>query len=245
MTPRWGRPGRGGGQGGQSATEFLIVFPLLIMLVLGVIQWGLLYQARAVLNHASLLAARAGAVHHGDKGEMKKALAAGLTPLFASEASMAGFVAARTKAFTEISVSNLASIDVLNPTAQAFTDFGQARLDGLGGGDREIPNDTLNFRNPAPGASSGVSVQDANILHVRVSYCYRLIVPVVGRMIHAAVHALPLGHALQAHGMGDPFGIGGGPLVDSCMRPMVEGPRIRIQSEAVVRMQSPFYRSNL
>lgn len=234
-----------GGEGGQSATEFLVVFPMLIFLVLGVVQWGLLYQARAVLNHASLLAARAGAVHNGSKSEMKKALAAGLTPLFASEASMAGFAAARAKAFTEISVANLASIDVLNPTTQAFTDFGQVRLDGLGGGDREIPNDTLNFRNPNAGASSGISVQDANILHVRVSYCYRLIVPVVGRMIHAAVNALPGGHALQAQGMSDPFGIGSGPLVDSCTRPLVSGPRIKIQSEAVVRMQSPFYRSNL
>ncbi|WP_422013415.1 TadE/TadG family type IV pilus assembly protein [Roseateles sp.] len=240
------RPGRRlWKQGGQSATEFLVVFPMLIFLVLGVIQWGLLYQARAVLNHASLLTARAGAVHNGNKGEMKKALAAGLTPLFASEASMTGFATARAKAFTEISVANLASIDVLNPTAQAFSDFGQVRLDGAAGGDREIPNDTLNFRNPTPGTASGISVQDANILHVRVSYCYRLIVPVVGRMIHAAVNALPLSHTLQANGMSDPFSVGDGPLVDSCTRPLVSGPRIRIQSEAVVRMQSPFYRSNL
>lgn len=243
MKRRGGRQARG--QGGQSATEFLVVFPLLIFLGLGVVQWGLLYQARSVLNHASLLAARAGAVHNGSRSEMKKALAAGLTPLFASEASMAGVATARAKAAAEVSVANLASIDVLNPTPQAFSDFGQVRLDGLGGGDREIPNDTLNFRNPAPGAASGISVQDANILHVRVTYCYRLIVPVVGRMIHAAVNALPGGHALQAHGMSDPFGVGGGPLVDSCMRPLVAGPRIKIQSEAVVRMQSPFYRSNL
>ena len=232
-------------QSGQSATEFLVVFPMLVVLVLGVIQWGLLYQARAVLNHATLLAARAGALHNGSKSEMRSALAAGLTPLFASEASMAGFATARAKAFSEISIANLASITVVNPTPQAFNDFGQARLDGVGGSDREIPNDTLNFRNPKPGSSSGVSVQDANILHVRISYCYRLVVPVVGRLIHATVNALPGGHALQAHGMSDPFGIGDGPLVDSCTRPMVAGPRIRIQSEAIVRMQSPFYRSNL
>jgi hypothetical protein len=232
---------------GQSATEFIIIVPALIFLVFGVIQWGLLYQARATLNHATLLAARAGAVHNGDKGEMRKALAAGLAPLFASEASMTGYLAARTKAFTEISVAQLATIDIVNPTKEAFTDFGQVRLDGLGGPtEREIPNDTLNYRNPAPGASSGVSVQDANILHLRVSYCYRLVVPVVGRMIHAVSHALPtFGHALQNHGMSDPFGIGTGPVVDTCTRPLVAGPRIRIESEAVVRMQSPYYRSNL
>jgi hypothetical protein len=89
-------------------------------------------------------------------------------------------------------------------------------------------------------------MQDANILHLRVGYCYRLIVPIVGRMIHAAANVpTAFSHVLQEHGMSDPFGIGDAPLVDSCTRPLVEGPRIRIQSEAVVRMQSPFYKGNL
>jgi len=232
---------------GQSATEFIVIFPALIFLVFGVIQWGLVYQARATLNHAALLAARAGAVHNGSQAEMRKGLAAGLAPLFASEATMNGYLAARAKAFTEVSVAKLATIAIVNPTPQAFNDFGQARLDGLGpASDREIPNDTLNYRNPAPGASSGVSVQDANILHLRVTYCYRLVVPVVGRMIHAASNALSsFSHSLQNHGMSDPFGIGSSPPVDPCTRPLVAGPRIRIESEAIVRMQSPYYRSNL
>ena len=125
---------------------------------------------------------------------------------------------------------------------------GQPRLDGSGAaGDREIPNDTLIYRNTAAGATSGVSVQDANILHLRVGYCYRLIVPVVGRMIHAAKNALiAFDHVLQSNGMSDPFGIGSAPVLDTdCVNPLAAGPRIRIQSEAVVRMQSPFYRSNL
>ena len=232
--------------GGQAATEFLIVFPVLIFLVFGVIQWALIYQARATLNHAVLLAARAGAMNHGNKADMRKGLAAGLAPLFASDACMAGYATARAKAFTEISIANLATFAVVNPTPQAFADFGQVRLDGLGGADRELPNDTLNYRNPAPGASSGVSIQDANILHLRVTYCYRMFVPVVGRMIHAVSNALtPFDHSLQNHGMSDPFGIGTSPLIDPCVRPLVAGPRIRIQGEALVRMQSPYYRSNL
>jgi TadE-like protein len=235
-------------QRGQSMVEFLVIYPALIFLLFGVIQWSLVYQARATLNHAALLAARSGAIHNGDRGEMKKALAAGLTPLFASEASDSGYLAARAKALAEISVADLASFEIVNPTAAAFTDFGAPRLDQAGSpSDREIPNDTLTYRNTSAGAASGVSVQDANILHLRVSYCYRLIVPVVGRMIHAVSTALtPFDHSLQATGMSDPFGIGSGGLpVDSCTRPFVQGPRIRIQSEAVVRMQSPFYRSNL
>ncbi len=235
-------------QRGQSMVEFLVIYPALIFLLFGVIQWSLIYQARSALNHAALLAARSGAVHNGDRSAMKTALAAGLTPLFASEPSEAGYLAARTQAFTEINVANLAGFSIINPTDAAFSDFGQPRLDGKGGAaDREIPNDTLTYRSTAAGAASGVSVQDANLLHLRVSYCYRLIVPVVGRMIHAVSNTLtPFDHPLQAQGMSDPFGIGSGGLpVDSCTRPFVKGPRIRIQSEAVVRMQSPFYRSNL
>lgn len=233
---------------GAAATEFLIMFPALIFLLFGVIQWGLIYQARATLDHAVLLAARAGAVQNGNKNEMKKGLAAGLAPLFASEPTMTGYTAARGKAFVEVLMPNIVDLKVVNPTDKAVADFGQARLDGAGpAGDREIPNDTLIYRNTSAGATSGVSVQDANILHVRVGYCYRLIVPVVGRMIHAAKNALTsFDHVLQSHGMSDPFGIGSGPVVDTdCVNPLAAGPRIRIQSEAIVRMQSPYYRSNL
>ena len=230
---------------GVAATEFLIVFPALVFVLFGVIQWALIYQARATLNHATLLAARSGALHGGSKAEMRKGLAAGLAPLFASEATMAGYLTARGKAFTEISVFNLASIDVVNPTAQALADFGRPKLDGTAG--TELPNDTLNYRNTSAGGSSGVSIQDANILHVRITYCYRMIVPVVGRMIEAVSHAMtPFDHSLQSHGMSDPFGIGSPVVLDPlCTRPGAAGPRIKIESEAVVRMQSPFDRKNL
>jgi hypothetical protein len=231
---------------GQASTEFLVMLPLLILLVFGIIQFALIYQARATLNHATLLAARAAALHNGDKSEMRAALAAGLLPLFATAPSPEDYLNALRKAKTETAaLSNMVSIKVLNPTVKAFKDFGRARLDGAGG--RELPNDTLNYRNPAPGASSGVSIQDANIVHVRVTYCFRLIVPVVDRVIYSAVNALtPSSAAVSANGMSDPFGTHGltKPTI-SCFNPTSTGPRIEIQSEAFVRMQSAFYESNL
>lgn len=229
---------------GQSATEFIVIFPLLIFLVFGIIQLGLIYQAKSTLNHAAFLAARAGALNNGKKSDMDSSLAAGLTPLFASEATLIGYAQARAKAQLEISVARLATLQVLNPTAAAFQDFGRTRLDG--GVKREIPNDTLSYRTTNAGATYGASVQDANILHLRVTYCYRLIVPVVGRMIRAVSNALtPFDASLQATGLSKPFGDIDGPIVDSCSRPFVDGPRIRIRSEAIVRMQSPFYEANL
>lgn len=232
--------------GGQSSTEFLIIFPLLILLVFGAIQFALIYQARATLNHATLLAARAGAVNHGDKSKMRVALASGLAPLFSSDPSLTGFGTALVLANAQtIQGSNLVDLKVLNPTRNALADFGRNRLDGVRG--KELPSDTLNYRTTTPGARSKISVQDANIMHLRVSYCFRLIVPVMDRVIYAGYHALStLSPAVSANGMQDPFGTHGlnRPTLE-CQNPLFRGPRIIISSEAMVRMQSPFYESNL
>jgi Flp pilus assembly protein TadG len=208
---------------GQSLTEFVIVFPLMILIVFGLIQFALLYQIRATLNHATMLAARAGALHNGNSASMRAAFATGLAPLFATGASMEQYTAALLTATKEISAPfGLLTLTVLNPTHSALQDFGRARLDGVAG--RELPADTLNYRNSAPGTVSMISVQDANLLHVRVRYCARLIVPVMDRVIQSIVNATP--------------------TLD-CASPLGKGLRIPIQSEAIVRMQSPFYESNL
>ena len=247
MTARMARA-----QGGQAAIEYIIIFPMLIMLLFGAIQWSLIYQARAVLDHATLLAARNGALYNGNKDEMKKALSAGLAPLFASEASDTGYIKAKGIAVIEVNTPFIVSLKVVNPTSDAFTDFGKPRLDGNAG--NEIPNDTLQYRTTSPGGASKISIQDANILHLRVTYCYRMYVPVVGFVVNAVANALTsFDDVLQEHGTSDGFGIGTGdyepPAWDTCNfitppgRP--KGPRLKITSEAVVRMQSPFYQSNL
>lgn len=233
-----------GAESGQSATEFLIILPALVFLVFGIIQFGLLYQTRATLNHATLLAARAGAMHNGSSGEMRAALARGLAPLFASEASPKGYAAALAKAQVEAS-EVYAAVDVLNPTADALSDFGRGRLDG--GAGSELPNDTLNYRTTTPGAKSKLSIQDANLLHLRVTYCVRLLVPVIDRILYATVNTLtPDTHVgWQANGMSNPFSTGGEPSTTPCGPPTAFGRRITVRSEAFVRMQSPFYNANV
>ncbi len=226
-------------QYGQSATEFLIIFPVLIFLVFGVLQWALIYQARSTLNHAVFLAARAGALNNGSKHSMKSGLASGLTPLFAAKAGPTGYSAALLKAHVDVNYIGGAlgatKLEILNPTKAAITDFGRSRLDNKAG--KEIPNDTLMYRSTKSGKTSKISVQDANILHLRVTYCYRLIVPVVGRMIHAVSDVNPF----KASGMDKPFGELNSSF-NGC--PSLDGPRIALRSEAIVRMQSPFFEEN-
>lgn len=67
---------------GQSMVEFVIVAPTILFLILGAIQIGLIYQAKATLNLATFHAARAGALHNADKDKIKKGLIEGLSPLY-------------------------------------------------------------------------------------------------------------------------------------------------------------------
>ena len=62
--------------------EFLIIFPTLLLLVLGSFQFALIYQAKLTLNHATFMAARQGALKNGKMLSIKDGLAAGMTPLF-------------------------------------------------------------------------------------------------------------------------------------------------------------------
>jgi len=47
------------GESGQAIAEFALVFPLLLMLVLGIVQISLMYVARSVVEYAAHAAARA------------------------------------------------------------------------------------------------------------------------------------------------------------------------------------------
>lgn len=47
-------------QHGQAAVEFIVIAPLLLFFCLGILQFALLYQAKATLDYATLQAAREG-----------------------------------------------------------------------------------------------------------------------------------------------------------------------------------------
>jgi len=53
-------------QGGSSAVEFAIVLPILVLLVFGIIEFGLLLYDKAVITNASREGARVGIVYRAD-----------------------------------------------------------------------------------------------------------------------------------------------------------------------------------
>jgi hypothetical protein len=173
-------PGRSNRAGGQSLTEFLVAMSGFGLLLLGLLQAILLYRAKTTIDYAALEAARAGALHGVDMDQMRKGLARGLTPLYATATaspSIAGTAAAYLKAYPDVLA--FGTIQVLSPTTASFDDFKEAQYDGT----MALPNDTLNFRSSTVGSRGGLSIQDANILKIQVTFKYPLIVPIIDRFI--------------------------------------------------------------
>ena len=164
---------------GQALVEFLIIYPTLLLLILGGFQFALIYQAKSTLNYATFMAARQGALKNGKMISIKDGLAGGMTPLFATEKDDYGnFFKARVIAAVEVFNPLTTKIDVLSPTADAYNAH---KADSESG--TEIPNDNLMYRPTT--VKGGMSVQDANLLTIQVTYCTRLVVPIINRVIYS------------------------------------------------------------
>jgi hypothetical protein len=176
---------------GAAMLEFHIVALLAVLpLCLGVLQMALLLAENHHIDHAAFVAARHGAVHHGDLAQVRRAFVQAATVLFVESGTPVdrGNVVSRvTTAYAAAAadVAGNARIRLLTPDPDAQADFAILR-----DGRRVIPNDSLEYRSAASGRRSGVSVQEANILRVEVSYCRPLIVPFAGPMLLASLRLL-------------------------------------------------------
>jgi hypothetical protein len=167
-------------QRGQSLTEFLVAIFGFGLLLLALLQAILFYRAKATVDYAAMEAARAGALHGVDMTAMQQGLARGLTPLYATATaapSATGTFEAYGKAYA--AVRTFSTIKVISPTTGSFDDFKEAQYDGT----MALPNDTLNFRPTTVGGRGGLSVQDANVLKIRVEFKYPVIVPLIDKIV--------------------------------------------------------------
>ena len=203
-------------QRGQSLLEFVIVVPAFLFLLLAVFQFMLIYRAKATLDYAVLEAARSGAVNGAKIGKIRSGLVRGLTPLYVDSPGLAGVTEGALKAATEVRLYS--DIDIISPTRRAWNEYAEVQWDGK----RALPNDNLAFRDTRVG-SSGVSVQDANILKIRVRYCYPMIVPFVDRVIGGLSALITEGDTWR----------------EDLRCSIGHYSRMRLESYAIVRMQSP------
>jgi hypothetical protein len=168
--------------GGQSMVEFLILLPSLLLIVFGIIQFSLIFQANSILRHAAFIGARQGALSNGKMESIKDGVASAMTPLFMRVNSPSGpgindLARARMISTIEIFNPHTTFIEILSPTSDAFEEHNTFHNNVFA-----IPNDNLMYRPTA--IKGGVSVQDANLLKIRVSYCFKLVVPFVNKLIY-------------------------------------------------------------
>jgi hypothetical protein len=175
------------GAKGQAMVEFLVVIPVLILLIFGAIQIGLIYSAKTTLNYATFQAARLAAVNNATYSSIRRGLIRGIAPLYTNSSTLSGLkqdvesgvdsVGSRRDGVME--VDNYMRVIRMNPLSSHFSpaQYGELNSNGL----YQIPNDNLMYR---PDEIKGsVTIQDANLLKLRVQYCYQLMVPLVNRVI--------------------------------------------------------------
>lgn len=198
-------------QRGAASVELLLAFVLVLLPLLGAIfELAQLGIARQLLQAATFDAVRAAAVAQGDRDVLLRALARGLVPLHGVGAGAAPGTAF-VRALVELRRPDLTRLEFRSPGRAAFDDFAVAT-----GGDRWLPNagaELLDGRGPR----SGIRLAEANDLVVVVSYCRRLVVPLLDRMIAAAAQ----------------------PFVSMEARLCLAQGRVPIRVEATTVMQSP------
>jgi len=167
-------------QKGASMVEFLIVTPLLMFMGLGIMQFGLIYHAKSVLNYATFEAARTGAVMNGQIDHMRKELGYRMAPVFGGDGSLVYGVSAITRSAVMAQDITATKIEILNPTPASFELHGKTKeVEDSHGNKRTviaIPNSHLRFRKNTI-QEDGLNVQDANLLKIKVTYGYQMRLP--------------------------------------------------------------------
>lgn len=209
-------------QRGQSLVETVVVIGVFGTFLLGIFQAILFYRAKTIVDYAALQAAKSGATNFAEKEPMRLGLLRGLMPLYTHESGNQGLLDGYAKTLVAVHNPLVTRIDVISPTRAAFDDFKMPEFDGV----QAIPNGSLAFRSSAPGAS-GLSVQDANILKIRVVYGYKMIVPVIDKIV-INIFRSGLYKGMSASEVA-----------------MLESGRLPIVSQATVRMQTPIRDRNL
>jgi hypothetical protein len=221
-----------GKQQGATMVEFVIVSPIAILLLLGIIQLALMMVAKQVLNQATLLAARAGAVQNAQKDPMQQALNRALLPFYQNTFDTNAYSRLTNAALAEVLSPPVLNIEILNPSQAVFNDFGLTDNNN----NTYIPNDSLEYRDHSyAGPQSGLTIQDANALKIRVTYGYQLKVPLMQSVFKSVMCGFDTGV--------DAFGRGSTTTSADCATYYNQG-LVPIVSYATVQMHSNAMPSN-
>lgn len=171
-------------QRGSAMIEFAVVGPLIALLGLATLQYGVVFFAKNQINYASFMAAREGSFAHADLGAVQQAYVRALAPMYGGGETPDELAQSAAKASADMA-GNM-QIEMLNPTKESFSEWNDETLQALlkTGSRHVIPNSALAARLKPDDvrASSGQSLQDANLLKLKITHGYLPKVPIVGKL---------------------------------------------------------------
>jgi uncharacterized membrane protein (UPF0127 family) len=170
---------------GSAMIEFAVVGPLIALLGLATLQYSMVFFAKNQINYATFMAAREGAVAHADLGAVQQAYVRALAPMYGGGETPAELAQAAAKAGADMA-GNM-QVEMLNPTKESFSEWNDEALQTLlkTGNRHVIPNAALAARinqSNEVRASSGQSLQDANLLKLKITHGYLPKVPILGKL---------------------------------------------------------------
>ena len=243
-------------QSGQAMTEFIIIVFVLLLLTLGLVQMIFIYQTKTNLNYATYEATRAGTLANASPDSIKSGFARGMAPSFIrisgspNESSTdqitrsQNLANAYLQAYDEIDDFTL--IERISPAIELFNQgsgWGKSipqweieQKDLQGKATLYIPNEHLLYKSTSA-KQSGVTIHDANLLKLRITYCMELIVPFANivfenafRLIYTNSNSVFIQDQQRERDNVDRFS-------DDCING--DDRRIPLVNQSIMRMQSP------
>jgi hypothetical protein len=162
---------------GQAAVETAIVLPLFVFAMLGMVQLGLMNQARLLTKYAAYKAVRAGALYRGEIENMENAALAVLTPMVSRDDSVGGVK--KTKDSGEyVAAFNSYQSGMRNKQAGNIH-IAEVRICAPYG----RGNVTGDFDNPETSKLSDWRNFEDTKLSIEVTFYYRLFIPFANGML--------------------------------------------------------------
>ena len=187
------------GQRGATMVEFALVGPVISLLGLGAVQYGMFFNAKNMINHASFMAARAGSFSNARADKATDAYIKALLPLYGGGKDLSSRTKALAEANLDLKNPVHLRVETINPTRESFDDWSDPSLQAAlkTGNLRVIPNANLAFKLADASSakqlgtnkafknvngelvkhSSGQSLTDANLLKLRITHAYEPKVP--------------------------------------------------------------------
>ena len=158
---------------GQVIVEQAIILPAMVFLILGLVQLGMLQQARLMTEYAAFQAARAGAVYNGDRDKMQRAAFIALMPTYGRSDGWAEYV---ERAISEGIAQELVEETLGTRIVEVYPQHKDEILDAIRTYGRHLNRQQLDFDDYRD-ANGGFGPVQANRLSVRVRYLYTMRIP--------------------------------------------------------------------